>query len=114
MSPQEEPLEELPVEMEETRPYIVSLPFVGGIPIGMASLLFLVFGEAAMLIKDWRVVVIAAVAWKFTSWALSYDYHALTLFQRYLRTSFWTLDDRARGGCGISTLPLRPRRPKGM
>lgn len=110
----DEPLDSFELELADTRPSMIWAPYVGGIPVDLAALLVFVFGQWTVSTGDWRVVVLAPGIWWIGSWLMESDLHALTLIQRYLATSAWSLDSKVQGGAGPTTMPLRTRRPRGM
>ena len=109
----DEPLAVLPVELAATRPAMIWLPWLGGIPVMAAALILAVFGELALAGKLWWMIFPALASWKVCAMLISRDYHALTLVQKYLATSAWTFDAGAQGGAGPTIVP-HDNRARGM
>ena len=103
------------IELSQTRPAMLSVPYVGELPIGIGALLF-TLGCILYILLGWKFSIWVIFAWYVAGWAIARDYHALTKAQRWLYTSAWTSDaDRQRhGGSSTTPTPIKSNRPKGI
>jgi type IV secretory pathway VirB3-like protein len=111
---EEEPLQTLSVELQNTRPTLVYIWKLGGIPTEAAAMLVLVFGELFIAAKIWWVIFLFLTAWWFVAKLVSRDYHAITVFNLYVQTSLHSYDASTMGGAGPGVWPSRSRQPRGI
>jgi hypothetical protein len=107
MTGEREELAKLPVELATTRPTMLWLPWLGAVPVAMGALLFFVFANLVLVFKLWWMIIPGVASWKIMSMLCGLDWHIMTLFQVYLRTSCWDTRTHAEGGAGPRTVLKR-------
>ncbi len=109
----EQELESHVIELADTRPTMMWLPYLGEIPIQVGGLLFIAAGLCYSAF-GWKYCLWGLAAWKCLSIWTASDYHAMTRFERWLNTSAWSLDSKDQGGSSVTPFPINSQRPRGM
>lgn len=106
-------LEGAVIELADTRPDMIWLPFIGAIPVEIAALIFGVAGLCVNFLGiKWGLW--APLAWFGLSRVVARDYHGTTRIMRWLEVSAWTFDRKRHRGTSASPLPLNHRHPRGL
>jgi type IV secretory pathway VirB3-like protein len=109
----EQEIETHTIQLADTRPTMIGIPFLGEIPIVLGALVFAIFGCAYVLF-GWKWALGFPAVWFGVSRLIALDYHAITKFDLWRNTSAWNLDTKTHGGNSVTPFPLYPKRPKGM
>lgn len=112
-APAEEPLEVHTIELADTRPTMLWVPYLGEVPIQLGAIIFGIAGVCFVAL-GWKYSLWGPVAWFGTARLVALDYHAITRVERWLNTSAWTLDANNQGGASTTPFPLKSTRPRGM
>jgi type IV secretory pathway VirB3-like protein len=106
----DEPLSSVTLELADTRPVMVWLPWLGALPIQAAGLLITVFGVLMSIMGSWIWFMPLAPVWWAGARLVALDYHAFTRIDRWLATSAFSWDAGTEGGASATPGPTRPRR----
>jgi hypothetical protein len=115
MQPEKEELQTYNIELPDTRPQMLPIPYVGDMPIDAAALIIVAAG-LLFIFFGWKFAIWAPIAWYVCGRLIAHDYHALTKINRWLEVSAWTpaADVARHGGTGATPNPQKPAWVRGM
>lgn len=108
MRDEDEALETDTIELADTRPAMVWLPYLGELPVPGAAIILSGFGFMMAALGSWMWLIPIIPVWWGASRIIALDYHAFTRIQIWLNTSAWSRDAGTEGGASVAPFPLRP------
>lgn len=103
MNPNEEPLDSHRVELADTRPNMLWVPYLGEVPIIMGAFIF-GLGCLCITVIGWKYCFWAPIAWYGVGKLIELDYHAITKTELWFNTSAWSKwkDKKDQGGVSLT------------